>query len=279
MFSIGVFGPIGSGKSRVAHILEEKGAHRIDLDKIGAQVLAPSTEPVAEVEALWPQVVHEGRVDTAALARIVFADGDARHALERIVHPRVWKKADEWLGTMGAKDPSGVAVIESALLPGSTHEWAYHMNLFVNADEQTRLDRLTRLRNMSADDARARMNAQVPESVARQIADVEIDNTGDAEILASEVDYLWSVRLEPFARNLSAMNRSLGPDFPPDPENVIRAMKRLTAYGLDVKSSASGLIVEGKGSAAQFYGAGFVPYQDGYVSADPTYALRVTLEQ
>jgi dephospho-CoA kinase len=87
---IGLTGPIGCGKSTVAGWLAERGAVVIDADAIAREVSAPG-EPAhdAVIAAFGDAVRLDGRLDRAALARVVFADPEALGRLEAIVHPVV----------------------------------------------------------------------------------------------------------------------------------------------------------------------------------------------
>src|SRR4029079_1599586 len=83
-------GPIGCGKSAVAGWLAERGAIVIDADEVAREVSAPG-EPAhdAVIAAFGDAVRLDGRLDRAALARVVFADPEALNRLEAIVHPVV----------------------------------------------------------------------------------------------------------------------------------------------------------------------------------------------
>jgi dephospho-CoA kinase len=91
LLRIGLTGPIGCGKSTVAAHLASLGAIVIDADQLAREVTEPG-EPA--VEAIAERFGHDlvgpdGRLDRAALGRIVFADPSALVALEAIVHPAV----------------------------------------------------------------------------------------------------------------------------------------------------------------------------------------------
>ena len=80
---IGLTGPIGCGKSTIAGWLAERGAMVIDADVVAREVSAPG-EPAhdAVIAAFGDAVrVDGGRLDRAALARVVFADPEALRRL------------------------------------------------------------------------------------------------------------------------------------------------------------------------------------------------------
>ena len=76
-------------------------------------------------------------------------------------------------------------------------------------------------RNMTAEDAQARMGAQVSRDERLAAADVVLDNSGSLADVTEQVDRLWFERLVPFARNVAARaaaERSGGPVlYPPNP--------------------------------------------------------------
>jgi dephospho-CoA kinase len=89
---IGLTGPIGCGKSTVAGWLgEHPGVVVVDADDVAREVVEPG-EPA--FDAVLRRFGHDlrgadGRLDRAALGRIVFADPAALRDLEAIVHPAV----------------------------------------------------------------------------------------------------------------------------------------------------------------------------------------------
>lgn len=99
MLIVTLAGGIGSGKSTVAAALAECGARLLSLDDVARDVLSPGEEAVREVGDLWPEAVREGKIDRAALARIVFDDAAALARLNAVVHPRTWERAQAQLAS------------------------------------------------------------------------------------------------------------------------------------------------------------------------------------
>ncbi|HNH48893.1 MAG TPA: dephospho-CoA kinase, partial [Myxococcota bacterium] len=65
--TIGLTGGIACGKSTVAAILRDRGVPVLDLDQVARQIVEPGQPALAEIAALWPEVVVEGRLDRRAL--------------------------------------------------------------------------------------------------------------------------------------------------------------------------------------------------------------------
>ena len=96
---IGLTGPIGCGKSTVAHMLADVGGAVIDADELAREATQPGSPALPEIRARFGDGVFgaDGALDRAALASVVFADAAALADLERIVHPRVRELVDQRL--------------------------------------------------------------------------------------------------------------------------------------------------------------------------------------
>lgn len=191
MLTVALTGGIGSGKSTVASLLQERGAAIFDVDAAARSVLADGAPAVGEIAARWPDAVDQGRVNRAALADIVFHSPQDLEFLNAIVHPRAWAAIDAQLARYAASHPHGVAVIDVPLLATSPRRDSFDLRVVVDADTDVRIRRLVGQRGMREPDVRARIAAQVTSDDLRRIADVWIDNSGDIAQLVPQVDRLW----------------------------------------------------------------------------------------
>jgi dephospho-CoA kinase len=192
---IGLTGGIGSGKSTVSALLAARGAVVIDADRIAREVVEPGTPGLAAVaEAFGPGVLTpDGSLDRPALAAIVFADPAAREKLDGIVHPLVRSRA----AALAAAAPEDAVVVHDVpLLVETGQAGSYDLVLVVQADPDTRIDRLVR-RGLTEEDARARIAAQASDEQRRTVADVVLENDGTPEDLAEQVDRFWAERVAP----------------------------------------------------------------------------------
>lgn len=117
---IGITGPIGCGKSRVAGWLEELGALVVDADRVARDVAAPGS-------AVHDAILHrfgaavtaaDGTVDRASLGRLVFSDPSALRDLEAIVHPAVRPRILEAIEAAEAGGAPAVAIEAIKLVEG-----------------------------------------------------------------------------------------------------------------------------------------------------------------
>ncbi|MFF3495175.1 dephospho-CoA kinase [Streptomyces sp. NPDC002795] len=191
MLKVGLTGGIGAGKSEVSRLLVERGAVLIDADKIAREVVEPGTEGLAAVvEAFGGEVLApDGSLDRPKLGSVVFADADKLATLNKIVHPLVGTRSAELEAAAG---PDSVVVHDVPLLAENGLAPLYDLVIVVDAGTGTQLDRLTRLRGMSEEDARARMSAQATREKRLEIADIVIDNDVPLERLRERVDEVWA---------------------------------------------------------------------------------------
>lgn len=163
----------------------------IDADKIAREVVEPGTEGLAAVvEAFGTEVLApDGNLDRPKLGSVVFADADKLATLNKIVHPLVGTRSAELEATAG---PDSVVVHDVPLLTENGLAPLYDLVIVVDASPDTQLDRLTRLRGMSEEDARARMSAQATREKRLEIADIVIDNDVPLERLRERADEVWA---------------------------------------------------------------------------------------
>jgi len=158
---IGLTGPIGCGKSTVAHWLgEEPGVVVIDADDEARAVLAPDTSELAAVYARFGESLRgaDGSLDRAALGRIVFADPVALGDLEAIVHPAVRPRILTAIERAEGDGARAVVVEAIKLVEGGLAELCDEVWL-VTCDPETQLTRL-RARGLDVADAAARIAVQ-----------------------------------------------------------------------------------------------------------------------
>jgi dephospho-CoA kinase len=158
---IGITGPIGCGKSTVAHWLSERpGVVAIDADRVARDVLAAGTPEVEAVYARFGEELRgaDGQLDRAGLGRIVFPDPPALRDLEAIVHPAVRPRI---LAALDAADEAGAraVVIEAIkLVEGGLAESCDEIWL-VTCDPDVQLERLVG-RGSAQGEAQDRITAQ-----------------------------------------------------------------------------------------------------------------------
>ena len=202
MITIGLTGGIGSGKSTVSAGFVQRGAALIDADAIVREQQVPSSPVFAEmVERFGAGIVaSDGTLDRGAVAAIVFNDPDALADLNSITHPPVGREIRRRLGELEGTDRLvvlDIPLLGEGLAKGRPPRYPTSGILVVDTPIEVAVERLVAARGFSADDARARIAAQLPRDERLAIADWVIDNSGSVDELETAVDaaFTWASAL------------------------------------------------------------------------------------
>jgi dephospho-CoA kinase len=189
---VGLTGGIGSGKSTVSRMLEQRGAVVLDADALARDAVAPGTPGHDRVvERFGANILAPGgAIDREALASVVFSDAAARRDLEAIVHPEVRRMfAEQCEAYQGTEQ---IVVFSAPLLVETGMHTAFDVLIVVSASVETQVERLMRDRAMREEQVRARIDAQLPLEDKAAAADILLDNEGTLEDLEGQVDRIWS---------------------------------------------------------------------------------------
>jgi dephospho-CoA kinase len=183
---VGLTGGVASGKSTVAAILSELGAVVVDADRLAREVVEPGSEGLDQIaREFGPEMLtRDGALDRAAMGALVFADEEARKHLEAIIHPLVRARAAEIEAAAG---PDAVVVHDIPLLVETGQAGAFDEVVVVDVPERTQVERMTRLRGMTREEALSRVAAQATREQRLAAATYVIDNTGTREDLRDRV--------------------------------------------------------------------------------------------
>jgi dephospho-CoA kinase len=190
---IGLTGGIGAGKSTVTQMLEELGAAVIDADKVGHQIYLPDLPAWREIVATFGQEVlnADRSINRQALGKIVFADPKALRTLNRIVHPKMFDRMAELIDELRARGGMKAIVVEAAVLIEANWMPLVDQVWVVVASEAVVVDRLAKQRNLSPDQVRTRIAAQLSNDERLQHAHVVIRNDGSLEEVRTAVQQAW----------------------------------------------------------------------------------------
>ncbi len=187
---IGLTGGIASGKSTVARKLEQLGAVTIDADVLARDVVALGTEGLKAVVARFGDSVlaADGSLDRSALARVIFADPQARADLNAIIHPLVRERAAE----LEAAAPAGAVVVHVIpLLVETGQQDRFDAVVVVDTTVEEQLRRLTRRDGLTQTEAEQRVAAQASREERLGAATHVIDSSGPVRETMRQVGELW----------------------------------------------------------------------------------------
>jgi dephospho-CoA kinase len=193
MKRIALTGGIACGKSELAGCLSDLGCDVLDTDAVVHALEAPGGAAVPLLVEAFGAVVRDaaGGIDRRQLGARVFADQAARQRLNAIVHPLVRKELRRWLAEGG--DRPKVAVIPLLFEVGWEGDWDAIVCVACSEVEQRR--RL-QARGLSADEAQARLAAQMPQDEKIRRSGRTVWNDGTREDLRREAGRLMGEWLE-----------------------------------------------------------------------------------
>jgi dephospho-CoA kinase len=175
---LGITGNIACGKTAVGQMLIELGVEKyIDADALVHQLYL-SGQPIARAvaEVFGPDVMAEdGSVDRQALGALVFRDAEAMRRLEAIVHPAVGRAMFEQLASVS---DNGIVVIDAVKLLEGGSGALCQSKWLITCPEEQEMARLIARNGLSADEARARIQAQPSVERRLPLVDEVIDNGG-----------------------------------------------------------------------------------------------------
>jgi dephospho-CoA kinase len=192
MLKIAITGGAGSGKSVVARMFQELGAAVLDADEVAHAVVAVGAPAWVELrQAFGPEFfLEDGSLNRPAMARLVFADPEARRRLNAIVHPYVAKEIRERLESLergGAK----LVLVEVPLLFEARLAGGYDKVIVVDVDPGEQRQRLQARDQRSAGEIEGIIAAQMPLKEKAARADYVVDNRGPLGETRAQVEKIW----------------------------------------------------------------------------------------
>jgi dephospho-CoA kinase len=183
---VGLTGGIATGKSYCLRGFAALGAPVLDADVLAREAVTPGSEGLAAVVHRFGSDIlgPAGALDRSALARMIFADADARRDLEAIVHPFVYQGIAEWFAALDAATASSGAEAEAfgvadvPLLFESGGAARFDRVIVAACPAVQQIARLRARDGLSDEDARRRMAAQWPIETKRRLADLVIETSG-----------------------------------------------------------------------------------------------------
>lgn len=182
---VALTGGIASGKSTVADLFAALGVPVIDTDQIARDVVEPGTPGAAAIaQQFGPQVFDAaGRLDRRALRNVVFADPQARRALEAITHPAIRAELERRSREAGG----AYQILVIPLLVENGRRISTDRVVVVDCPESLQLQRVMSRDGSTPEQAQAILDAQASRTERLAVADAVIVNDGDRRHLEAAV--------------------------------------------------------------------------------------------
>lgn len=187
MIIVGLTGGIGSGKSEAARMFAELGIPVVDTDQIAHALTAPGQSVLQEIAtALGDDTLNpDGSLNRVLLRQRAFTDPDVRRRLESILHPRIRERALQLLA-QHTDAPYQILVVP-LLFETNGYDGLINRSLVIDCDETHQIQRAMTRSQLSEQEVRAIMAAQLPREQRLARADDVIENNGTLENLNAQV--------------------------------------------------------------------------------------------
>ena len=169
----GITGGTGCGKTTLLKEIEHRGGLVLDCDAVYHELLTRDDALLNAIEARFPGVVVDKKLERKRLGAIVFADEQALLDLNAITHGAIKGEIIRRL----AENPALAAIDAIALFEGGLAELC-DTTVAVCAPEEERVQRLMARDHISREYAQNRIRAQKPEHWFRQMCDHTLYNDG-----------------------------------------------------------------------------------------------------
>ncbi|MER2072118.1 MAG: dephospho-CoA kinase [Psychrobacillus sp.] len=186
---IGLTGSIASGKSTVSNMLKEMGYPIIDADLVARIVVEKGTDALQAITEVFGEEIltPDGELNRPKLGEIIFSSPAQRKQLNDIMHPAIraemMRRKEEMLL---AGHP--VIIMDIPLLFESKLQSYVDKIIVVTVSEETQLNRLMARNNYSKEEAKARIQSQLPLSIKEKGADAVIYNNGTLESTREQLE-------------------------------------------------------------------------------------------
>jgi dephospho-CoA kinase len=187
MLVIGLTGGMGMGKTSAAAHFTSRGVKVFDADAYVHRLY--EGEAVAAIEAAFPGVTHDGRVDRTLLAKEVAGAPDRLRQLEALVHPMVVKAEIDFLCDQEAKGAQ-LAVLEIPLLFETGAEARTDVTIALSAPEDVQRTRVLERPGMTVEKFEALKARQLSDGERRTRADYVVESGTTLENLHAQLDTL-----------------------------------------------------------------------------------------
>jgi dephospho-CoA kinase len=194
---VGLTGGVACGKSTLAAMFSGLGAQVIDADRIVHELYRQGQAVHKKlVEHFGAGILRpDGEIDRARLAALAFEGGRVQE-LNRIVHPAVFQRQQEWMEDIRRRQPDAVAMVEATLILEAGGRSRYDKIVVVTCRSEQKVARYAARAAISEPAARAeverRSKPQMSDAEKARQADYVIDNSGTLEAARQQAERIYA---------------------------------------------------------------------------------------
>ncbi|MFI5201249.1 MAG: dephospho-CoA kinase [Candidatus Kapaibacterium sp.] len=172
---IGITGKLGSGKSLLIKAMEARGFYCIRSDELARELMERDPALRAKLtQILGPETYADSSLDRKFVASRIFSDRNLRKQVESAVHPATTAEIER----IFEAHPDETVAVESALILQTRFQERFDYIILIESPDAEAIARVTKEGRLSKADAEARLAEQASDSIARDEADIIIENSG-----------------------------------------------------------------------------------------------------
>lgn len=189
---IGITGAVGSGKSSVLDLMEERFPIRIlKADELGHEAYRRDTKEYEKIVSHFGNGILTGNreIDRKKLGALAFKNPDCLEWLNHFIHPYVRKRIVNEIALAKKQDGWKLFFLESAILLENGYEDICNEFWYIHVSEENRKKRLIKGRGYSEEKVEEILKNQMDESYFRRKCRVVIDNNGKIEDTLKQITH------------------------------------------------------------------------------------------
>ena len=176
---LGLTGGVGAGKSRILELFsKEYGAQVIQADLVARKLEDPGQPGLTGLVSLFGTGIlqKDGTLDRKGFADRIFGNPEALKRVNALIHPLTWNEIKRQIRESSAE----LIVVEAALFDERSREVCQYL-LYVDTQDEIRIQRLMENRGYSREKCLDIMKNQADRNDFLKLADFVIDNSGSLE--------------------------------------------------------------------------------------------------
>lgn len=193
MLRVALTGGIATGKSHVRARFAARGIPTVDADRLAREVVEPGRPAWTALRTRFDPALFtpDGALDRRRVAALVFDDAAARADLEAIVHPHVRAAIDDWFERAATSSTAPFGIADIPLLFETERAAEFDRVIVTACDAATQLARLAQRDQLSPDEGRKRLAAQLPTAVKAARADFVVRTGGSFDDTDRQVESIY----------------------------------------------------------------------------------------
>ena len=176
---LGLTGGVGAGKSRILELFsKDYGAQVIQADLVARKLEDPGQPGLTGLVSLFGAGIlqKDGTLDRKGFADRIFGNPEALKRVNALIHPLTWNEIKRQI----RESSEELIVVEAALFDERSREVCQYL-LYVDTQDEIRIQRLMENRGYSREKCLDIMKNQADRNDFLKLADFVIDNSGSLE--------------------------------------------------------------------------------------------------